>query len=74
MIDPTDLRPLKINEIKVGGTFYLKDDKGEFLRCKIDSEEIKDPFRAYDLKIMTEKFIVEGRLFVRINRPFQSFV
>lgn len=73
-IDITDLRLLKnASEIKIGGTFYLKENE-QFLRCVIDEQELKNPIRAYDLKKMTEKFIAEQRLFVRINRPFQSFV
>jgi len=74
MIDATDLRPFKFSELKIGGTFYLKNDDGSFSMCSISEVEIKDPMRAAILKFETEKFEKEGRLFVRINRPWKAFV
>ncbi len=74
MIDATDLRPFKFNELKLGGTFYLKNADGTFSNCVIYESDVKDPMRAAILKYETEKFEREGRLFVRINRPWKAFV
>lgn len=74
MIDATDLRPMKAHELKIGGVFYMKNDKGEFLTCQIFQEELQNENRAAQLRVMTIKLSEEGKLFVRINRPFKSFV
>lgn len=74
MIDATDLRPFKFSELQLGGTFYLRNDNGTFSRCVIYESDVKDPMIAAILKFETEKFEKEGRLFVRINRPWKSFV
>ena len=73
MIDPTDLRVMKASEFKIGGTYYLKEGN-VFYRCIIYQEDLKDPLYALFLKTETERFAKEQRLFVRINKPFQSFV
>lgn len=72
MIDSTDLRPMKPTEFQCG-TFYLKDEKGEFVTCQIFKEELKNEERAAFLKMMTMRLALAGKLFVRINRPFKSF-
>ena len=74
MIDATDLRQFKLNELKLGGIFYLKNSDGSFSTCVIYESEVKDPMKAAILKFETEKFEKEGRLFVRINRPWKAFV
>lgn len=74
MIDPTDLRQMKASELKLGGVFYMKNENGEFLNCQIFPQEVQDPAKALQLRVMTMKLAIEGKLFVRINRPFKSFV
>jgi hypothetical protein len=73
MIDPKDLRPMKATELQIGGVFYLKCEDG-FHTCRIFKEELKSEIRRQELKKLTEQYSKEGRLFVRINKPFQSFV
>ena len=69
-IDHKDLRPMKASEIQLGGIFYRKDPDGLHTVC-IHQEEAKA--RPEELRQWTTKFSKEGRLFVRINRPFESF-
>ena len=70
-IDPQDLRPMKASEIELGGIFYRKDPEGYRTVC-IHPDEAKG--RPVELRAWTTQFSKEGRLFVRINRPFSSFV
>lgn len=74
MIDVTDLRPFKFSELKLDGVFYLKNDDGSFSMCVIYESEIKDPVKAAMLRFLTQKYCEQGRLFVRINKPWKSFV
>ncbi len=68
-----DLRPVQVGEkIKIGGWFYRKDEN-EFHVCMISEEDLKNDNTAYLLKEMTKKFIREGRIFTRINKPWHSF-
>ncbi len=64
---------MKANELQVGGHFYLKDDQGVFHHCQIFAEELKDLYRRTELKMLTEKYSKENRLFIRLNAPFKSF-
>lgn len=71
MIDPKDLRELKTSEMRVGGIFYLKEPDGSFSMCQITEMDLKRDGKR--VKDMTIKYAKENRLFVRINRPFESF-
>jgi hypothetical protein len=71
MIDPKDLRELKTSEMQVGGVFYLKNDNGSFSMCQITESDLKRDGKR--IRELTIKYAKENRLFVRINRPFQSF-
>jgi hypothetical protein len=74
MIDITDLKPFKAENMKLGGAFYLKMDNGEFHQCVIYKEEMDNPVRSVFVRALTQKYSSEGRLYVRINKPFKSFV
>lgn len=69
-IDPKDLRPMKASELQIGGVFYRKDPDGFHTCCIHQSEVDHHPIH---LRAWTTQFSKEGRLFVRINRPFSSF-
>lgn len=73
MIDPKDLMPAKLEEIKPGYQFYIKIDNGGFVRGCIEAEELKDFGRRTDLLWVTKKLFSEGRLYRRINAPGKSF-
>lgn len=76
MIDVNDLRPFKASEFKLDGHYYIKQDNGEF-HAAIEttkewnghSENYKRRFRE-GMSIMSK----ENRLYVRINKPWSSFV
>ena len=74
MIDPKDLRLLKMNEIDslpIPCTLYRKD--GEAFRTVSITDE--DMIKSGDLiKLVTRTYCKEKRMFVRLNRPFKSFV
>ena len=77
MIDVNDLRLFKANEFKLDSYYYIKQDDGSFataiVRSKEEwnkwSERFKQMFRE-GMKKMSE----ENRLYVRINRPWASFI
>jgi len=70
-IDPKDLRPFKPEELQIGGTFYLKNPDGSFSTCKIFKDELK---HRVDNLILTLQYAKEGRVFIRYNKPWKSFV
>jgi hypothetical protein len=68
-----DLRLLKPSEpFEVGGIFYRKDPDG-FHTCCISEGDLVDETRAHLLRLYTEQYFKEERLFIRINKPWQSF-
>ena len=68
-----DLRLLKPTEtFQVGGIFYRKDPDG-FHTCCISEIDLLDEDRAHLLRLMTEDFIKQQRIYIRINRPWASF-
>lgn len=67
-----DLRQMKANEIKIGGHFYKKV-KGGYERCCIHKEEVKSEINAKRLRDETIRLAGLGLLYVRVNRPFESF-
>lgn len=73
MIDPKDLRPIKLSEFELDGWFYRKEKDGSFSTCFIDSKEVKDPMRASTLRMYTKIYADAGRLFIRINKPWKNF-
>ncbi len=73
MIDPKDLRPIKLSEFQVGGHYYLKQKDGTFAHCRIDPDELKDENRASTLRMWTKIFCEQGRIFIRINKPWKHF-
>lgn len=69
-----DLRVLTAEEtFVIGGHFYRKEEDGSFSHCQICEGDLVDPDRAHLLRLFTEKFIKEKRLFVRRNSPWASF-
>lgn len=71
-IDPKHLRPFTVNEFRLG-THYLKEKDDTFSTVTISKEDLEFPGRKKDLKLLIEKYCLEGRLFVRVNSPFKSF-
>lgn len=72
MIDPVDLKPFSADKLKIGGTFYLKNPDGSFSTCKITEDDMKH--HPIMMKVMTERYAKEKRLYVRYNRPWGDFV
>lgn len=74
MIDPKDLRLLKMDEVEslpIPCILYRKD--GEAFRTVSITEE--DMIKGGDLiKLVTRTYCKEKRMYVRINRPYRSFV
>lgn len=76
MIDVNDLRPFKASEFKLDGHYYIKQDNGEF-HAAITSKKEWDGYsdsQKYRFRDGMRKMSLEGRLFVRINRPWASFL
>ena len=74
MIDPKDLRLLKMNEIDslpIPCILYRKDEEG-FRTVSITDEDMK--VCPTVIKSVTEMYCSEKRMYVRINRPFRAFV
>lgn len=66
-----DLRQLeKGKDFEVGGVFYLKLEDG-FHTCRITEQEMRKNYTA--LKVLTMQYIKEGKIFIRINRPWAAF-
>jgi hypothetical protein len=63
-----DLRPLRIDELIANGTFYLKDPDGTYRTCNLSELEI------FYFRPIAKDLIKQGRLFIRKNAPFKSFV
>lgn len=80
MIDPKELRLLKLTEVEKMGdksvfpipaTLYRKDENG-FSQVSITEYEMMHI--PVITKSLTEIYCKEKRLFVRLNRPFKSFI
>lgn len=68
MIDEKDLRPMLLNEIRVGFIFYRKDPDG-YHHCVCGELDAQDAlWKAY-----TKMYVKEGRLFIRISKPGYGF-
>ena len=70
VIDEKELKPIKASEIKIGGIFYLKIGE-EYYTCCIHPEEVAH--HPLHLKEWSKQFSKENRLFIRTQKPFQSF-
>lgn len=68
-----ELRPMKANELEMGGIFYLQGADGTFSTCQIEKWELKNKSRATYLRKMTSQYSKDGKLFIRIQKPFESF-
>lgn len=62
-----DLRPLKEHELKANIVFYKKELDGTFSTVKLSELE----FKRYGK--LTAQLMRDGKLFTRINKPFQHF-
>lgn len=78
MIDPKDLRLLKLIEIDFPipnipfpYILYRKDENGFRTVCITENDMIICPTI---IKSVTEFYCKEKRMYIRINRPFKSFV
>lgn len=74
MIDPKDLRLLKLSEIDtlpIPCVLYRKD--GDTFRSVSITEEDMILFPTV-IKATTKMYCEEKRMFIRINRPYRSFV
>jgi len=71
-IDIKDLRPFTASEFKVGSHYFKKDD-GSFETVSITEWELTFEKRKEELRFMIKKLCKEGRLFVRINKPWKPF-
>lgn len=71
MIDLSDLTPFKASELKIGGIYWRKDPDG-YHKCCITEADTKGPY-AGELRVLTEYYSKEGRLFRRISRPWEGF-
>ncbi len=70
-IEEKELVPFKASELKLGGYFYLKNlVTGEFNLCIIDEETVKSAAWPH-LRLATNQFSKEGRLFINRNRPWE---
>lgn len=85
MIDSKDLQQFKASELggekynelvksPHGIIFYVQDekDKTKFYTCAITEYELK--WHPTSVKEKTKMLSRQGRLFRRINKPWQSFV
>lgn len=66
-----DLRPLKVGEMVLDGTFYKKENNGSFSRCSISKKEWEaKPL----LRTIIFTALKEGILFIRLGKPWASFI
>jgi len=63
-----DLRPLRIDELRANGTFYMKDQDGSYRTCNLSELEM------FYFRPLAKDLVKQGRLFIRKNAPFKSFV
>lgn len=71
-INPKELRPMKLEEFRVGFVHYLKVGEGEYDSAVFSAEEIeKDPEHLRNLCSTFYTYFKAGRLFVRATKPGQ---
>jgi len=74
-IDSKDLIPVAaMKDIEPGKIFYLQVTPGDYARCVINQEELKDERRAHVVRHLTQKYFSEKRLFFNRNNPGHHFV
>lgn len=62
-----DLRLMREDELGAGRVFYVKD--GDlYSTCKLSELEI------FYFRPLAKQLVAQGRLFVRLNKPYFSFI
>ena len=71
MIDPKDLIPVTITEMKLGGIFYRKEPNGAYSTCQLTEADLKRDGER--VRQATVRYAKEGMLFIRKDRPWEAF-
>lgn len=67
-----DLRPIKANEFVLGGYFYVSDPvTKEFHLAQVTEYDMQ--WRPTSMRMKTAELSKQGRLHVRINKPWSAF-